>query len=108
MPLDENTTARLAETRTVYITTWGRRSGRPSRIEIWWFRFEGRFVITGVPGRRHWLASLAADPSIVVHDHGQDHRGFVRLDRAAIRQCAGKSMAGYASRSCPVRCMVPP
>jgi hypothetical protein len=64
---------RLAAVRTVEITTIGRRSGRPARIEIWWFHFEGRFIITGTPGRRDWLANLRTDPRIVVHALGQEH-----------------------------------
>ena len=34
---------RLAAVRTIEITTVGGRSGRPVRVEIWWFRFEERF-----------------------------------------------------------------
>jgi deazaflavin-dependent oxidoreductase (nitroreductase family) len=66
--------ARLAAVRTVEITTVGRRSRRPARIEIWWFHFEDRFVITGTPGRRDWLANVRADPRIVVHALGHDHQ----------------------------------
>ena len=28
---------------------------------------DGRFFITGTPGRRDWLANLVAHPSLVVH-----------------------------------------
>jgi deazaflavin-dependent oxidoreductase (nitroreductase family) len=72
-------TARLAALRTVEITTTGRRTGRPVRIEIWWFHFEDRFVITGTPGRRDWLANLRADPRLVVHALGQDIPARVRF-----------------------------
>jgi deazaflavin-dependent oxidoreductase (nitroreductase family) len=58
---------RLAATRTIDITTVGRRSGNPARIEIWWFRVGDSFYITGTPGRRDWFANLAADPAITVH-----------------------------------------
>jgi deazaflavin-dependent oxidoreductase (nitroreductase family) len=79
--------ARLAAVRTVEITTTGRRTGRPSRVEIWWFRFEGRFVITGTPGRRDWLANLRADPQLVVHALGADHPATaVPIEDAAFRR----------------------
>jgi deazaflavin-dependent oxidoreductase (nitroreductase family) len=52
---------------TIDITTTGRRSGRPRRIEIWMLDVDGRFFITGTPGRRDWLANLRADPSMTVH-----------------------------------------
>ena len=70
--------ARLGAERTVEITTIGRRSGRPVRIEIWWFRFEDRFLITGTPGPRDWLANLQAEPRIVVHALGLDLPGRTR------------------------------
>ena len=57
----------LADDPTVDITTTGRRSGLPRRIEIWMLDVDGRFFITGTPGRRDWLANLRADPAIVVH-----------------------------------------
>jgi deazaflavin-dependent oxidoreductase (nitroreductase family) len=63
---------RLAACRTIGITTTGRRSGRAARTEIWWFRFEGRFVVTGTPGPRDWLANLRADPRLTVHALGLD------------------------------------
>jgi deazaflavin-dependent oxidoreductase (nitroreductase family) len=50
------------------ITTTGRRSGRPRRIEIVLFCFDGHLYITGRPGRpRDWLANLTADPRMTVH-----------------------------------------
>lgn len=62
----------LARHRTIDLTTTGRRSGRPSRIEIWWFHVDGRFVITGTPGPRDWFANVLADPRVVVHVAGHD------------------------------------
>lgn len=59
--------AELADDLTVDITTTGRRSGEPRRIEIWMIDVDGRFFITGTPGRRDWIANLAADPTLVVH-----------------------------------------
>jgi deazaflavin-dependent oxidoreductase (nitroreductase family) len=63
---------RLASQMTIDISTTGRRSGLPRRVEIWWFRVDGRFVITGTPGRRDWLANVLADPRIVIHVDGED------------------------------------
>ena len=63
---------RLARQTTIDLTTTGRRSGLPRRIEIWWFRVDGRFVITGTPGRRDWLANVLSDPRVVIHVGGED------------------------------------
>lgn len=69
MPLDLDA---LASHQTIDITTFGRKSGKPRRVEIWWFRVEGRFIVTGTPGRRDWLANLRADPRLIVHVNGLD------------------------------------
>lgn len=52
---------------TVDITTTGRRTGRPQRIEIWMLHLDGRFFITGTAGPRSWLANVTATPELVVH-----------------------------------------
>ena len=57
---------RLARTRTVDLTTIGRGSGQPRTVEIWWFHVDGRFIITGTPGRRDWLANVRADPTVTI------------------------------------------
>lgn len=62
----------LASFRTIDITTYGRRSGLPRRIEIWWFRVDGRFIITGTPGRRDWIANVMHDPRLIVHVDDRD------------------------------------
>lgn len=68
---------RLARTRTVDLTTIGRRSGQPRTVEIWWFHVGGRFIITGTPGRRDWLANVRADPAVVISDRQGSFHGIV-------------------------------
>lgn len=64
-----NETVRRAIERglTCDITTRGRRSGRLSRIEIWYFVVDGTVYLTGTPGPRDWLANLRADPHLTFH-----------------------------------------
>lgn len=72
---DPHIVDRLASTRTVDLTTIGRRSGNPSRIEIWWFHVEDRFVITGTPGKRDWYANILANPQVTIHAPFGDFSG---------------------------------
>jgi deazaflavin-dependent oxidoreductase (nitroreductase family) len=65
--------AELRDDPTIDITTTGRRSGEPRRIEIWMLDIDGRFFITGTPGPRDWLANLRADPGLTVHLKRQAH-----------------------------------
>jgi deazaflavin-dependent oxidoreductase (nitroreductase family) len=57
----------LADDRTVDITTIGRRSGQPRRIEIWFHNLDGRIYISGRPGRRGWYANVVAHPDFEFH-----------------------------------------
>jgi deazaflavin-dependent oxidoreductase (nitroreductase family) len=60
-----------AAAHTIDITTRGRRSGIPRRIEVWFHRVDGRWYLTGVPGPRSWYTNLRADPRFTVHlKHG--------------------------------------
>jgi deazaflavin-dependent oxidoreductase (nitroreductase family) len=55
--------------RTIDITTTGRRSGQPRRIEICFYRVGDSIYLSGVPGprTRDWLVNLAADPHLTFH-----------------------------------------
>lgn len=59
-------------TGTCELTTVGRRSGRRRRVEIWYVVVDGRIVVTGTPGPRHWLANLRRRPDAVLHLRGPE------------------------------------
>jgi deazaflavin-dependent oxidoreductase (nitroreductase family) len=65
--INEAIRAALQRGLTCDITTNGRKSGMPRRIEIWYFMLDGDVYITGTPGRRDWLANLRADPRMLFH-----------------------------------------
>jgi deazaflavin-dependent oxidoreductase (nitroreductase family) len=61
------------EERTIDITTTGRRSGQPRRIEICFYRFGDTIYLSGIPAprTRDWLVNLAAEPRFTFHlKHG--------------------------------------
>src|SRR3954468_22501229 len=64
--------AALSRGGTIDITTTGRRSGQPRRIEIVFHRIDGRIWISGMPSprKRAWLANLEADPHLTLHLKG--------------------------------------
>jgi hypothetical protein len=79
--LDQATTDHLKSTMTIDLTTIGRTSGEPRTIEIWWFHVEGRFVITGTPGPRDWLANVRQNSAIVITaPQGEFHGTAVEID----------------------------
>lgn len=53
------------------ITTTGRKTGLPRRIEIYFHQFDGDYYLTGRPGRRRdWEANIEANPDFVLHLKG--------------------------------------
>ena len=57
----------LESDRLIDITTTGRNSGEPRRIEIAFHEVAGRLYITGFPGARSWYANLRAQPNFTFH-----------------------------------------
>jgi len=62
----------LSRGGVIDITTTGRASGEPRRIEIVFHRIDGRMWISGMPSprRRSWIANLAENPRLTVHLKG--------------------------------------
>ena len=63
----------LAHSGLIDITTTGRRTGLPRRIEIVFHVFDGRIYISGLPRadrRRSWLANLERQPTFTFHLKG--------------------------------------
>jgi len=70
LTIDDSSTI---EERTIDITTTGRLSGAPRRIEIAFYRLGDDIYLSGIPGpkTRNWLANLAAQPQFIFHlKHG--------------------------------------
>lgn len=66
--MSTETDAALAQDRVIDITTIGRKTGEPRRIEIWFHRLDDRYYITGTPGpARDWYANLVANPGFTFH-----------------------------------------
>jgi deazaflavin-dependent oxidoreductase (nitroreductase family) len=57
---------------TIDITTRGRKSGKPHRIEIAFHAFDGRLYISGTPRerKRDWLRNMEADSRFTFHLKG--------------------------------------
>jgi deazaflavin-dependent oxidoreductase (nitroreductase family) len=69
----ETIDAALERGDRIDITTTGRRSGEPRRIEIVFHNIGGRIYISGIPypGKRGWLQNLEADPHFTFHLKGK-------------------------------------
>ena len=66
--MDQEIRKALDEDRIIDISTTGRKTGQPRRIEIGIWALNDGYVISGRPGRpRSWYANLLAKPEFTVH-----------------------------------------
>ena len=68
--MDNSTRLALSHSGLIDITTRGRSSGKPRRIEIAYHVIDGCIYISGMPNaqrKRSWLANLEADPHFTFH-----------------------------------------
>ena len=68
--MDESIRRALAQSGVIDITTTGRRSGQPRRIEIVFHVIGGHIYISGMPRAdrtRSWLSNLEANPRFTFH-----------------------------------------
>ena len=67
---DERISRALSRGHTIDITTTGKRSGQPRRVELVFHNIDGHVIISGLPGRRDWYANLVANPRMTFHLKG--------------------------------------
>ncbi len=76
--VDDDIRRSLEHSQTIDITTTGRRTGQPRRIEIMQHWIGGRIYISGMPRAdrtRAWLLNLESDPRLILH-----LKGAIRAD----------------------------
>ncbi|MGA8045768.1 MAG: nitroreductase family deazaflavin-dependent oxidoreductase [Dermatophilaceae bacterium] len=62
--------AALQHSQIIDLTTMGRRTGQPRRVEIFLHSDDGRLFVTGMPRAdrtRDWIYNIRANPRIVIH-----------------------------------------
>jgi len=72
-----------------YVTTVGRRTGKPHTIEIWFASHDSAlYILAGGGERAHFVQNIVADPSVDVKIGEHAYRGVGRIvtepDEAAI------------------------
>ena len=102
--MDDRIRRALSRGHLIDITTMGRRSGQPRRIEVVFHNIGGRIYISGMPGRRAWLANLAANPNFTFHLKGPvkaDLPATARVitDEAERRQVFGEIVKAWRNQN---------
>jgi hypothetical protein len=78
--MDDRIRRALSRGHLIDITTTGRHTGQPRRIEIVFHVIDGRIYLSGLPGfPRSWLANMRGEPRFTFH-----LKGAVRADLPAV------------------------
>jgi deazaflavin-dependent oxidoreductase (nitroreductase family) len=93
--------AALEHGQTIDITTTGRRSGRPRRIEIVFHNIGGRIYISGIPRpeKRDWLVNLEADPRMTFHLKGRVEADLPAVARVIDDETERRSVLPHVARA---------
>ncbi len=91
----------LATLDVCYVTTTGRRTGRPHRIEIW-FGLDGGvlYLISGNGPGADWFRNLQAEPEVTVELGDEVRRATARVvtdagERRRVGELMGAKHAGW-------------
>ena len=88
--------AGAADQPYAWLTTVGRRTGRPRTVELW-FVLDGRtiYMLAGGGEHAHWVRNADADPAVTVRLGQREYAGLVRLRefRGAEEDLARRRMA---------------
>ena len=84
----------LEQHQFCYLTTTGRSSGRPHRIEIWFTIIDGSLWVNSGGGRRSdWVKNLIADPTLDVEIGGAHWSAIATVRQDAVGHPARERLA---------------
>lgn len=97
----QSITDALKRGHVIDITTTGRTSGRPRRLEIVFHNVGGRIYISGQPSprRRKWLANLDADPRFTFHLKGSVHADLAATARVIDGEAERREVLPHIARA---------
>jgi deazaflavin-dependent oxidoreductase (nitroreductase family) len=100
--MDDSIRQALMRGGLIDITTTGRRSGQPRRVEIAFHSIGGCIYISGMPNanrRRSWLANLEADPRFTFHLKRGVSADLPATARVIIDEAERRAVLAYVARA---------
>jgi deazaflavin-dependent oxidoreductase (nitroreductase family) len=93
--------AALEHGHTIDITTTGRQSGAPRRIEIVFHNVDGRIYISGTPypRKRRWLLNLEANPHFTFHLKGKTRADLPAVARVIDEEAERREILPHIARA---------
>jgi len=96
---DERVARALSRGHTIDITTIGRKTRQPRRIELVFHNIDGHVVLSGLPGRRGWYANLLATPRFVFHLKGAVKADLPATARAIVEPLERRAVMERVARN---------
>jgi deazaflavin-dependent oxidoreductase (nitroreductase family) len=98
--LDPSVREALSKGGLIDLTTTGRKSGQPKRIEIAFHNIGGRLYVSGMPGfKRSYIANLSADPHFTFHLKGAVVADLPATARIITDQADRRSVMTHIARA---------
>jgi deazaflavin-dependent oxidoreductase (nitroreductase family) len=69
----------LDREKFLYLTTRGRKSGKPREIEIWFTHVDGNFYVVAEYATSNWVVNLRANPAVQVRVAGESFSARARI-----------------------------
>jgi deazaflavin-dependent oxidoreductase (nitroreductase family) len=83
----------LGDRDFAYLTTSGRRSGRPHRIEIWFGLSDGiLYMLSGGGNRSDWVRNLREDPAVRIEVGGVGRPARARVVTDAAEDASARRL----------------
>jgi len=82
----------------LYLTTRGRKSGRPREIEIWFTHRDRRFYLIAEYPTSNWVQNLRANPTAQVRVAGQTFSANARVVTAEAEPELHRTIAELSSK----------
>ena len=101
MAVTKDVEAALERGRTIDITTTGRRTGKPRRLEIVFHNIGGKIYISGIPRpqKRDWLLNLEAQPRFTFHLKGRVRADLPALARVIDEDAERREILPHVARN---------
>ncbi len=100
--MDDRIARALSHGHVIDITTIGRRTGQPRRIEMVFHAIGGRIFISGMPRadrERAWLKNLRADPRFTFHLKGAVAADLPAMARIVTDESERRAILEHVARA---------
>ena len=82
----------LREEKFIYLTTRGRKSGKPHTVELWFAIAGGRIYLSHEGDRTDWMKNLVGHGPVSVRVDGVTSKGDARIAERAAREAGKKAL----------------